>query len=108
MPAKETSSGATCLTPADPELCVQLGDLCPESLLTASHRTERELLGCRQYVTRSISEAEACGHGEELLSRESAQTVAQFIRGRHPQALELVLAACVLDFSAERRAVLKA
>ena len=49
------------------ELCVQLGDLCRESLVSASHRTERELPGCRQYVMRVISETEACSHGDEFL-----------------------------------------
>jgi hypothetical protein len=84
------------------ELCVQLGNLSRESLVTASHRTERELRGCRRYVTRGICEAEACSHGDEFLRREAAQTVAEFVRCRHPQALELGLAACVLAFIAER------
>jgi hypothetical protein len=65
------------------ELCIQLGDLFREGFLTASHRTEREL-GCRRYVTRVISEAEACSHGDEFLSREATQTVAEFLRCRHP------------------------
>src|ERR687890_1122626 len=87
MPAKETSSGATCLTSRSS--CASSSAISAESLVTASRRTESEF-GCRQYVTRIISEAEACGHGDELLSREPAQTVAQFLRCRHPQALELV------------------
>src|SRR5215204_2372967 len=41
-------------------------------------------------VTRVICDAEACGHRDELLRRESAQTVEEFIRCRHAQALELV------------------
>src|SRR5215207_126139 len=47
------------------ELCVQLGDLCRESLVTASQRTEREL-GCRRYVTRVICETEACSRAHEF------------------------------------------
>jgi len=89
------------------ELCVQLGDLCRESFVTASHRTEGEL-GCRRYVARVICEAEACSHGNEFLRREPAQTVAESLRCRHPQALELALAARVLAFIAERRAARKA
>src|SRR5215207_4639164 len=50
-------------SPADRAVCVQLGDLCRESLVSASHRTERELPGCRQYLMRVISETEACSHG---------------------------------------------
>jgi hypothetical protein len=65
MPGKETNSGATLGAPADRAVRPELGDLSRESLVTASHRTERELLGCRRYVTRVISEAEACSHGEE-------------------------------------------
>ena len=66
------------------ELCIQLGNLFREDLVTASYRTQRELLGCRRNVTRVISEAEACSHGDEFLCRESAQTVAEFLRCRHP------------------------
>src|SRR5215211_934031 len=56
---------------------------------------------------RVISETEACSHGDEFLCGEVSQTVTQFLRCRHPQALELVRA-CVLAFIAERRAARKA
>ena len=108
MPGKETNSGAACATSRSSSVRLELGDLSRESLVTASHRTERELLGCRRYLTKVISEAEACSHGDEFLGRESAQTVAEFVRCRHPQALELALAACVLAFIAERRTVRRA
>ncbi len=72
------------------EVRLQLGDLCREGFVAAGHRTERELLGSRGHVTGVISEAEACGHRDELLRREPAQTVEQFLRRRHAQALELV------------------
>src|SRR5215204_7480849 len=39
------------------ELCVQLGDLLRESLVTVGHRTESEL-GRRRYVAKVISDAE--------------------------------------------------
>src|SRR3712207_6131466 len=65
------------------ELRIQLGDLFREGFVTASHRTERELLGCRRYVTRVTSETEACSHGGEFLCRKATQTVAEFVRCRH-------------------------
>src|SRR5215216_2799224 len=56
---------------------------------------------------RVISEAEACSHSDELLSGESAQTVAQLLGAvtRKPWSW---LAASVLAFIAERRAARKA
>src|SRR5918995_3331881 len=61
--------------------------------MAASHRTEREP-GGRLYVTRAIPEAEACGHRDELLRGEFAQTVEQLLRCCHAQALELVGGLC--------------
>jgi hypothetical protein len=58
-------------------------------LVTASHRTEREPGGSR-YVARIVCEAEARGHRGEILGREPAQTLAQLLRCRHPNAPELV------------------
>src|SRR5215212_8177825 len=56
---------------------------------------------------RVISEAEACSHSDELLSGESAQTVAQLLGAVTRKPLSW-LAACVLAFIAERRAARKA
>jgi hypothetical protein len=39
---------------------------CLQDLVTACHRTECEL-GCRLYVTRVISETEACSYAHEFL-----------------------------------------
>src|SRR5215216_5535302 len=50
---------------------------------------QREL-GGRRHLTGIVFEAEACGHRDELLRREPAQTVAQLLGCRHAQALELV------------------
>src|SRR5215218_3632800 len=53
------------------EVRLQLVDLPREGLVTAGHRTQREL-GSRGHVARIICETEACGHIDELLRRESA------------------------------------
>jgi hypothetical protein len=82
MPAKETNSGAACATSRS--RCASSSAISSEreSLVTASHRTESEL-GRRRYVAKVISDAEACGHRDELLRRESAQTVEEFVRCCH-------------------------
>src|SRR5215207_224888 len=71
------------------ELHVQLGDLFAEDLVATGHRTKREPSRL-QYVVGVVFEAEAGGHGDELLRRESTQTVAQPVGRRHPQAPEVV------------------
>jgi len=53
------------------ELCVQLVDLSPESLLTASHRTEREL-GCRANLVGITAEAETGTASDEFLGGKLA------------------------------------
>ena len=53
------------------ELCVKLGDLSRESLVAASHRTEREP-GCRANVVRITAEAETGTSSDELLGGELA------------------------------------
>jgi hypothetical protein len=72
------------------EVHLKLDDLLREGLVAAGHRTQRELLGGRGHVAEVISEAEACGHRDELLRGEVAQAVAQLLRRGHAQALELV------------------
>jgi hypothetical protein len=113
MPGKETNSGAAsatslsrcasrCVLPGsrpqllDPSLgttqeaidlkAVGVGAEC---LVTAGYRTECEF-GGRLHVSRINREAEACGHTDQLLRGESAQTVAQLLGCRHAQGLDLV------------------
>src|SRR5215216_7023441 len=61
------------------ELHAQLCDLFGEDLVATGHRTKREP-GRLPYVVGGVFEAEAGGHGDELLRREPAQTVAEFLR----------------------------
>jgi hypothetical protein len=68
---------------------VQLGDLLREGLLTAGYRAHGEA-GGRLYVFWILAGAEAGGSANELFGREPAQAVAQWLRGRHHEALELV------------------
>ena len=61
------------------EVRVRLGDLFREGLVTAGHRTEREL-GRSRYVARIICESEARGDRDELLRAEPAQKRSRGVR----------------------------
>src|SRR5215207_9201539 len=68
---------------------VQLGDLLREDLVTPGYRAHGEP-GGRLHDLEIIAGAEAGGCSDELFGREPAQAVAQLLRGRHQEALELV------------------
>ncbi len=68
-------------------------------------RTEREAGGLA-HVFGTIPGAETGGRGDELLRRETAQTLPQHLRRRYPNAPELVRGLGVRAFTAERRAAL--
>jgi hypothetical protein len=101
MPGNETNSGATCATSRSRCASRARRSLPRGPRVAAGHpersaRAEREL-GSRGHLTLGpyLRGAQACGHPEELLPREPAQTAAKFLRCPHAQALwRSCLAAC--------------
>jgi hypothetical protein len=80
----EQLRGGLCHQPI--ELDIQLGYLLREGLVTAGHRTEREL-GCRLRGFGLSAWTEAAGGRDEPPGREPAQAIPQGVRGRDYEGL---------------------